>query len=99
MGEFMIRIAGKNECSSRLDVGGRAKHDKLYTGSSLVETEEGGENGLEKKPLIFLGYDEFELIVSLVKKPGKSVEKWFGVNDSIKASEDYDKIIAVFCAK
>ena len=52
----MIRISRKNECSSRLDVGGREKHDKVYTGSSLVELEEGRESGLENKgPDVFQG--------------------------------------------
>ena len=74
MVEFKIRLSGK-KCWSRLDVGGREKHGKMYTGLSLIEPKEGRETVHEKNSLVFLGYNELERIFSLVEKPGELVEK------------------------
>ena len=58
MGEFILRVSRKNECWSRLDVGGRKNHDKVYTGSSLVQPKEARASGQEREALIVLGSDE-----------------------------------------
>ena len=49
---------------------------------------------VKKKALIFLGSDEFELIILLVEKLGELA----GVIDSNETSEDYDRLLAVHCA-